>query len=86
VRLGNATSGHSAFSARSTGSKRELRAASWSAVPYGQCALRLPRATKPAIPMRSNGKKIPAMTIYISASKNGVVPCCCAWYVPRLDG
>jgi hypothetical protein len=24
--------------------------------------------------------------IYISASKNGIVPCCCAWYVPRLDG
>jgi hypothetical protein len=24
--------------------------------------------------------------IYISGSKNGVVPCCCAWYVPRLDG
>jgi len=23
---------------------------------------------------------------YISASKNGAVPCCCACYVPRLDG
>ena len=24
--------------------------------------------------------------IYISASKNGAVPCCCAYYAARLDG
>jgi uncharacterized membrane protein len=26
------------------------------------------------------------LKLCISASKNGAVPCCCAYYAPRLDG
>ena len=36
--------------------------------------------------LHTQGRGWTGCYIYITASKNGAVPCCCACYVPRPDG